>query len=83
MTQTEALQEARRLSEPVRADARGPVRRVVSIEETSAATFLTLACGHRGSHAQHFIYRVGETSRWYRCWEAAFADADRKEATQC
>lgn len=61
-------------------DPRGPIRKVVEIEETTTATFLTLSCGHRGSHAQHFTYRIGEPCHCFQCGEELRLNASLREA---
>lgn len=45
----------------------------VSVECRSEATYLTLTCGHRNSHAQHFHYDVGDSVSCVACQDLAIA----------
>lgn len=45
----------------------------VKVEPCSEATYITLMCGHRNSHAQHFHYTVGDEHSCVACQDLAIA----------
>lgn len=48
-------------------DPRGPMRRIVAINERSDGTAITCDCGHTYNRAQHFTYKIGADIRCFSC----------------
>ena len=48
-------------------DPRGPIRQIISIERTAYEVLAVLSCGHVGSFATYFSYKVGSAHRCYQC----------------
>lgn len=48
-------------------DPRGPIREIVSIEERSDATMITMSCGHTGRFNQIFHYKIGASVHCFQC----------------
>lgn len=52
-------------------DPRGPLRRVMSFENTTTATLVSLECGHVATWAPHISAKHAETARCIDCLENA------------
>jgi hypothetical protein len=60
-------------------DPRGPVRTIIAVEcpithhadgrISKDNTLLTFSCGHVGTFANHFTYKVGSEARCFACRE--------------
>lgn len=48
-------------------DPRGPMRRIVAVEPTSACTWVTFDCGHISEMNQIYTYKVGALSNCFHC----------------
>jgi len=52
-------------------DPRGPMRTIVEVVTSAGPTLLTLSCGHVGTFANHFTYKVGAETHCFQCGPCA------------